>query len=242
MITTKVVIVRIFLPCMALLGGCGGDSGGSTTSTTPAAQNLNSAPGDAAVGAYYQQANQTTLSARDSAGNSYTLQLGQTPNTGTTTFEGRVSVHSFVRTTTLSKNGAVASTGFSNQYFLLSPFMPLGDVNSTGVPYGVFTLANAFPTTISVGTSGPIGTETYYHNSAKSIQDAVEVVTYRVAANNATTLLFCLDAIKTLSSGQGSLDGLSAGTESDCYTDDASGSVRLASITISVSGTTLIFQ
>jgi hypothetical protein len=40
----------------------------------------------------------------------------------------------------------------------------------------------------------------------------------------------------------GTADGLAAGTETDCYTVDASGNAALFTITVTVGGVTLKFQ
>jgi hypothetical protein len=66
--------------------------------------------------------------------------------------------------------------------------------------------------------------------------------TYSVSVNNSTTLLVCFDATISGVTMTGTADGLAAGTETDCYTVDASGNTALVSITVTVNGVTLKFQ
>ena len=231
----------------AVLAGCGGggdsSSGGAgvASSSSSAPANLSSAPGAAALTAYVQVSHQSTLTARDTAGNSDTLQLNSAPVGGTTSFNGLASVNSSIGTLTLKQNGVLLTNSITTSFFLISPFTPLGSVSSTGIPYGIVSSPVPLPATLTVGGSGPYGTTTYYHNSTKSIVDATATSTYSVSSNNATTLLVCLNTVTSGVTSQGSLDGLAAGTESDCYTNNASGTLTLLSITITVSGTTLTF-
>lgn len=60
-------------------------------------------------------------------------------------------------------------------------------------------------------------------------------------ANDASTLLFCLDATTSDVTAQGATDGLADGSESTCYTVDAAGDVTLTSISLTVSGMALTF-
>jgi len=50
------------------------------------------------------------------------------------------------------------------------------------------------PTTLNVGTTGPVDNLTYYHDSTMAI-DANETGTYSIEVNNSTTLLMCLNFV-----------------------------------------------
>ena len=225
---------------MAALPGCGG--GGYTAAGGGGGMNLSSAPGDAALETYVQANHSATLHATDSAGNSWTLQDSSTANAGTTTFEGMANAHSTTDTIALDKNGAPFASNTSSSYFLVNPYVPLGQVSSSGTPYGVVTSSFPLPTTVTVGGSGAFDNLTYYHDSTQAVMDADETGTYSVAANNSTTLLVCFNTVISSVTAQGTADGLAAGTEMDCYTVDASGNAVLFSITVTASGVTLKFQ
>jgi hypothetical protein len=230
-------LVTALLGAAALLTGCGG---GGTGGYMPM-MNLSSAPGEMALVNFLQAAHQNMLNASYS-GNNYSLTVSFAPNAGTTTFNGSAPAYSTVETVTLSKNGTVVTTGVSTAYFLLNPYMPLGQVASSGSPYAVVVTSSPLPTTISVGTSGAFDTLTYYHDSTKATIDADESISYSVMANNSTTLLFCLNSTFSNVTAQGMTDGLANGTENDCYTVDATGTANVSSITVTVAGTMLTFQ
>jgi hypothetical protein len=203
--------------------------------------NLSSAPGEATLEAYLQTSHQYSLSTTY-GGNSFTVQLYSSLNSGTTTFNGQAPAYSTSDTVNFYKNGALVVSGVSTSYFLLHPYVPLGSVGSTGIPYALVTSWTPFPVTLTVGSSGAGADITYYHNSSRYIVDANEADSYAVSANNPSTLRLCLNSTIFNTTAQGTNDGLGNDTESDCYTVDASGHAVLASITLSVNGVTLTFQ
>jgi hypothetical protein len=223
---------------LAMLSACGGGGGGGT----PPPANLSSAPGEAALAAYLQTSHQTTLTASDTSGNSYTLQISSQPNSGTTTFNGAAPAYSTVDTLTLSKNGVVAASNISTGYYLLNPYVPLGTTDSTGTPYQLVTSSTPLPATLNVGNSGPVDNLNIYHDSTMASLDAESAGTYSVEPNNSTTLLMCLNFVISNVTAQGTADGLADTTETDCYSVDASGKGALFSIAISVNGVTLNFN
>jgi hypothetical protein len=216
--------------------GCG-DIGGFNVPS-----NLSSAPGEAALVGYLQTSHQTTLSATDTSGNSYSLQISTVPNAGTTTFEGSAPAYSTVVTLTLDKNGVLAANNVSTGYYFLNPYVPLGTVGGSGTPYAVVTSSTPFPATLNVGTSGAIDNLTYYHDSTKAMPDADEVGTYSVRGDDPVFLKMCLNFVISDVTAQGTTDGLAAGTETDCYIVDASGDTTLSSIALTVDGVTLNFE
>jgi hypothetical protein len=203
--------------------------------------NLTSAPGETALAAYLQETHNYTLKA-SSGGNSYTLQLSRVPNAGTTSFNGSAPTYSRVDTVTLDENGLRLAQKVSTDYFLLNPYVPLGRVSGSGSPYGIVTSFAPFPTTLEVGSTGDVNSVTYYHDSTKSVLDAHEADTYSVEANDATTLLMCLETTITNVTAQGTADDLVDDAESDCYSVDAAGDTALVSTTMTVNGADLTFQ
>jgi len=216
------------------LAGCGGGDGGLTT-------NLDSAPGESALSAFMQSSHQYTLQG-SYGGSSYTLQLTNTPNAGTTTFNGFAPAYSTVQTVTISQGGTMLASDSSTIYFSIGPFQPLGSIGSGGVPYAVVASPNSLPATIRVGDSGTFASWVYYHDATQAVIDADETETYVVSANNASTLKVCLTSVISNVMYQGEQDGMAAGTETDCYAVNAAGSATLLSVAVSVNGATLTFQ
>ena len=178
---------------------------------------------------------------RTNAGNSYTLQLSSVPNAGTTTFNGTANAVSSVRTVTIDKNAALLSNSISTSYYLLNPFVPLGTIYGTGTPYAVVTSSFPPPATVDVGNSGAFANLTLYHDSTLTTVDADITERYSVQADNATSLMLCLNSSIANVTAQGGVDGLAAATESDRYTVDAPGNAALVSATVTVGGVTLNF-
>jgi len=219
-------------PCIVTLGllgalaGCGGGGGGGST---PQAQNLEAAP------APQEPFNipSTTLTAT-SGGNSYTAIYSQTPNNGTTMFDGQAA-YSSTNSLTITENGSTIATEVSTAYYLESPYEPLGlsgTVNGTAYTF-LFTSTNPFPSTLTLGSSGPLGSGIYYvADTNDGIGSLTE--TYSVASNDASTVL--LTAYAT-----GTVNGRSI-SETINYAVNASGAFELQSVEILVNGTTLKFM
>lgn len=222
------------------VSACGGGGGGTGGTIAPA--NLSSAPGEATLVAYLQASHQTTLSATDTSGNSYTVQLNSASNAGTTTFNGSAPAYSTVDTIAFQKNGALVESGTSTSFYLLNPYVPLGETYSTGSPFALVSAYSPFPTTLNVGDAGSVATLTYYHDSTMAAVDASEEDTYTVEANNTATLLMCLNSVISNVTAQGGQDGLADSSESDCYSVDAAGNAVLVSIAVTVNGVTLNFM
>ena len=222
-----------------LLSACGG---GRDSSAPP--PNLNSAAGAAAINAYFQASHSNTLTATDSGGNTWQVQVTFSPNAGTTTFNGTANASSAVQTLNVFRNGAPVTNSVETDYFLLNPFMSLGGVSTTGITE-ISSNTSPVPTTISVGQSGPLGTTTIYHDSTLATVDATRLETFSVQARDSSTLFFCVTDATNFVSGQGNVDGFGTDTESDCYAVDASGNASLAKIVLILNMpklTTLTFQ
>jgi len=205
----------------------------------PQPMNLSSAPGQAALVSYLQLSHRYMLNESGTA--TYTLQFDSVPNAATTMFNGSGPAYSVVETVVLTTAGQMVASGSTTVYYLLNPYMPLGQVSSTGTPYGVVISSTPVPTTINVGDSGTVDALLEYHDSNRATVDANVTVNYAVTANDSTTLLFCLNTTISGVTAQGAMDGLADGTESDCFTVDASGSASLDSITLTINGMAIKF-
>jgi len=231
--TNRARIAAIALGAGLALAGCGGGGG----SSSPPPQNLSSANVATALNAYYQ-ANQGFQLSASSAGNTFSVDYSETPVNGTTTFNGVNNVSSTNVSVSVYENGTLLGTQISTDYFTINPYVFLGSVLSNGTQYGVVTSWTP-PSTVNVGDSGPLYGETIYHDSTKATIDGTETTTYAVNAATPTTLQFCENV--SISANANS-DGLVSGTGSACFYVSSSGSVTGITLTITVNGTTLIFQ
>ena len=223
-----------------LVAACGG-GGASGDSSSTVSSNLNSAPGETALVHYLLASHENGLTASN-GGNTYTLQLSNAPNDWVTRFNGAAPAYSRLYRVNLGRNGTLVANVIFTEYFLLNPYAPLGQVSSTGSPYGVVTSSSPVPAVLTVGNSGSYYALTFYHDATMSVIEANVSVTYSVKANDSTTLLLCLDSTVSDVTAQGTADGLTDSTESDCYTVDSAGDVSLASVTLTLNNMTLTFQ
>jgi len=235
----------VALSATVLVSACGGSGGSGSSGSTGATKtpaSLKSAPGAASITSYLQTSHQSTLTATDTSGNSYVMELSATPKAGTTTFDNQSGALSSADTMTLSKNGVHVETSSSESYYTLNPYKHLGDIYSAGTPYAVASKSVDLPTTVTVDDSGTVDDITLYHDSSQAVVDADATQTYSVSAHDATTVLLCIKTDTTDVTATGTADGLSLGTESDCYTVDAAGNAALNSVAMSVNGESLDFK
>ena len=96
----------------------------------------------------------------------------------------------------------------------------------------LFTSTNPYPSTLTVGSSGPLGSGTSYLSSTS---DAVGSLTetYSVTASDSSILLLTTYA-------SGTVNGSSV-NERIAYTVNSSGTVALQSVQLTVNGTVLTF-
>jgi hypothetical protein len=194
------------------------------------------------VAKYLQGQHETWLNAT-SSGASYSLVVLDKPNTGTSTFNGSAPAYSTEVTMTVAKAGDMFQANFaSTNYFLLNPYVPLGNVYANGTPYALVNSPSPLPTTLTVGSSGTIETAFIYHDSTQAVADGNMSIAYSVKPNNASTILFCLETEVSGVTLQGTSDGLVNGTETDCYSVSATGTVNLVSVAMTVGGVALNFH
>jgi hypothetical protein len=213
----------------ALSSGCGGSGdGGGGGGGIQQAQNLGSTP---APGQPFSIPS-VTLTA-SSGGNTYTAIYSQTPNMGTSMFDGQ-EANSGTISLALTENGATLTTEVTTVYYLENPYTPLGLAGSvSGSKYEfIFSSVDPLPSSLTVGASGPLGNGTYYLPGTNiAIGSLTE--TYSVTANNSATVLLT-------TSTSGTVEGQSI-SETMNYAVNASGAFMLQSVEIAVNGTTLNF-
>jgi hypothetical protein len=219
----------VTLGLLGTLAGCGGGGGdGGGGSMPQQAQNLEATP------APQEPFNIQSLTLTTNLdGNSYAATYSQTPNSGTTMFDGQAAYSSTI-SLTIQENGSTIATEASTAYYLESPYEPLGLSGTvSGIAYTLlFTSTNPYPSTLTVGSSGTLGTGTYY---LPGTNDAVGsfTETYSVTANSSSNLLLTTH-------GSGTVVGLSV-DETITYIVDSSGAVALDSVQLTVNGTPLTF-
>jgi len=201
----------------------------SNCSSSSATQHLNSAPRPQEPLAVPS----TTLTA-SANGNNYSLTYSLTANSGTTMFDGQMANSGSIAVTVV-ENGTTVGTENATAYYLTSPYVPLG---LTGTANGtafeiIFNSIDPYPSTLTVGESGPLASGTFYTPGTNVALGSL-TVSYSVEANNSSTLLLNVSASSTL--GGNPLPELIA------YAVDASGHTTLSSIQITLNGVTLTFK
>jgi|SRR5579862_2165947 len=221
----------VTLGLLGALAGCGGGGGGGSMpqAQMPQPQNLEAAPAPAEP--FNIPSTTNTVS---SGGNSYTGTYSETPNTGTTMFDGQ-NAHSSTIALTISENGSPIITEIDTAYYLENPYQPLGLTRSyNGVQFELlYNSTNPLPSTLTVGSSGPLGSGTYYVDSTN---DAVGSLTETYSVTSNSTSWVQLTTYAT-----GMVNGQSI-NESISYGVYATGAVGLLNVGIVVNGTTLNFN
>src|SRR5689334_15677853 len=120
----KPALAWCFVLLGALTSGCGGGGGdamqSSSAQANPMPQNLKSAPAPAEPFTIPS----TTLSA-SSGGNFYAGIYSETPNQGTTMFDGQKANSSTI-SLVITENGTPIVTEMDTVYYLEKPYQPLG--------------------------------------------------------------------------------------------------------------------
>jgi hypothetical protein len=206
----------------------GGGGGGSAMQSSPPPQNLESVP--APVEPF--SVDPTTLST-SSGGNSYAGTYTETPNNGTTMFDGQEANSSTI-SLTITENGSPIVTEIETAYYLENPYQPLGlTLSYNGGQFDfLYNSTNPLPSGLSVGDSGPLGTGTYYVvNSNDAIGSLTE--TYSITSSNNWVLLNI--------NATGTINGQSI-SQTISYVLSGDAVMGVASVEILVNGTTLHFN
>jgi hypothetical protein len=232
--TTLRDIFHLTFPGLLLiaLSACGGGGGGvggvgSAMQSSQQPQNLESVPAPPEpfnVGA--------TLWA-SSGGNSYAGNYSETPNKGTTMFDGQEANSSTI-SLTITENGSPIVTEIETAYYLENPYQPLGlTLSYNGGQFDFrYNSTNPLPSTLTVGDSGPLGSGTYYVvNTNNAIGSLTE--TYSVTSSSSWVLL------NTYATG--TVNGQSI-SQTISYVVNSGEATGVASVEILVNGTTLHFN
>ena len=171
-------------------------------------------------------ANNFTISGTCAGSGSHTIGAANTA----ATFEGSAalsgaSTWTFTFTNCTPSSSAVTSTAYYD-----SNYVPRG-FSSVGVNYGVYLTAPTIPSTVMVGNTGTIGTQTLYTNSTKTVGNGTTVVSYVVEADTANTAI--VNLIARIYNAGGTLTA----TEQDRYRIDAAGTLTPVSADIQYSYT-----
>jgi hypothetical protein len=206
----------LLLPaCLALLAACGGGAGGSPAITAPVTSTL-SFPLQTGYRALTANgaANNFTISGTCSGSGNRTVGAANTP----AIFEGSAAL-SAASTWTMNFTGCtLSSVAATSTSYYDSNYIPRG-FSSVGINYGVYMTAPIIPSSIMVGHTGTIGTETLYTNSSKTVGNGTIVSSYVVEPDTAAT------AIINLIARSYNVGGTLIGTEQSRFRIDAAGAL-----------------
>jgi len=224
-VAPRTLTAHLFVISVLLMSGCGGGGGGSATPAPQ--QNLQSARAPSQP----MTVSATTLTATDNSGNTYTATYSSTPG-GMTVFNGHNANTSLV-SLTVSRNGTVVSTEDSTAYYLLNPYTPLGLSGMTNdIAWTAYvTSFTPFPSTLTVGSSGPVLSANYQVDGA-NVGGLTE--TYTVTADSPTALSLNINAA-------GSISGTQV-AETLTFSVTSAGAAGLVEAQVTVNGTTLTFH
>lgn len=151
------------------------------------------------------------------------------PATTATVFEGMPALSATSTFTALlgSPCEALSIAQTSTVYFN-SANLPLGS-ESVGVSYAVYSTPVAIPASVSVGSTGTVGTQTLYTNRSKATGDGTAIQSYVVEADSSSTAI--VNLILKLYNASGTLTA----TEQNRYRIDTSGKLTPTSIDIQYS-------
>jgi hypothetical protein len=183
----------------ALLDACGGGESGSGMSANASAPQLPQGVQGQVVQSTPAPQEPFDIPATALWVGSYTAVYSETPNNGTTMFDGQEANSSTI-SLTISKEGVLIASETDTLYYLDNPYRPLGmTISANGGQFEfLYSSTDPLPATLTAGSSGPLGSGTYYAiNTNNSIGFLTE--TYSVAAwNGPWTMLLTTSATGTL--------------------------------------------
>lgn len=141
------------------------------------------------------------------------------------TFEGVAGLSATATFTINFTNCTPASTAVTSTAYFDTNYDPRG-INSVGVNYGVYLQPLTIPTSVTVGGTGILGTQTLYTNSTKATPNGRIDLSYVVEADAASS------AIVNLIAKIYNAAGILTATEQDRYRITATGALTPTSIDI----------
>jgi hypothetical protein len=180
----------------ALLAACGGGGGGGGTAAPngPVASTLtfpflSAINADTATGSSYSLTAVGTAATQATDGLcSGTVSVVSGPATTAATFEGTPALSSTSVVTMTFSNCTPASTTATTMAYFNSNYLPLASSASNG-SYSVYSQPLNIPTSITVGSSGVIGTLLHYTDSSKATPDGRTDISFVIEANTANTAI-----------------------------------------------------
>ena len=181
-----------FGPAFLLLvgfSGCGGGGGGAAAPSGPVTSTL-SFPLQS--GYKTTVANGLSKSFTISGTCSGTGNRAQAPATTAATFEGVAGFSAASSITMSLTNCTPASIAQSSTSYWDSNYVPHGfntGASSVKANYGVYLTPPSIPTSVTVGGTGVIGTETLYTDSTKATGYGTSAISYIIEADTSTTAI-----------------------------------------------------
>lgn len=211
-----------------LLSACGGGGSSSSSSAPPSTAQY---PVDSAYSAVAQM-NQAYNLTSILGNNTYTLKVTYVPG-AMSSFNG-VPAYTATRTAVLSEDGVLITDDVETEYFTISPYFPLGAINTNG-QVTVDTNQTPLPVFATEGQSNLYDTNTTYTDNTLTTIYSIASSTWSLSPDTSTTAFSCINMV-------GTIIGVGATSESDCYQIDESGNVLSLQVFLLVNGATLVFQ
>ena len=215
-----------------LLAGCGGGGSGTDAApapvvvtppvlVTPPVTPLSTATIviqlNAAISALFGQPHDFINTIKSAAGDSYEARVIYS-NVVDTSIENK-TVKSVDIKRTVTKNGAAFFNSAETSFFQLSPYQLVATKTPDSPLYVVASNQVALPMTAKAGDSGPFYNSTTYDSIGKNLVLSTAVHTWSVAAESATTVLFCDNSTISVAQVSGTT------TRAYCYQIDSNSNV-----------------
>lgn len=213
---------------MILLSACGGGGSSSASSAPPSTSQYQI---DSAYSAVAQM-NQTYNLTATLGNNTYTLNIAYLPG-AMSSFNGQPADTAKL-TSILSEDGVLITSNVTTEYFTISPYFPLGAINTNG-QVTVDTNQTPLPVYAVAGQTNLYDTNTTYTDNTLTTIYSIASSTWSLSQDTSATAFSCINMV-------GTIIGVGATSESDCYQIDESGNVLSLQVFLLVNGTTLVFQ
>jgi hypothetical protein len=170
----------------AALGACGGGGGGGAEQTYPLRAALDNLT--RAGSAFQLTAIGTSATSAVDGDCSGTMNETDGAATIPATFNGHLGWSSSIIASLHFSNCSPADVSASETDYFDSNYLPVGAVVNGG-KYGVYLTPPVVPETVSVGSTGTIGTLTFYADSTQTTAAGHADRTYAIEADTATTAI-----------------------------------------------------